>query len=353
LSEKESLNTKPERRNDCRDRHKAERNSLGVLRIFSADVGNRRLRRVLFLIISISLICVWPFPNQSQQHPNELYVPSNNCCYLVVRCVGGLGNLMFQYASLYGLAKTNRLKPIFECENSTLEDVFRNLSIARSNQSSKPLVEVNSDPCCTFKQSLTTLLENRSYHVAGFVQSWKYFSPYMDDIRQQFVFQPEVEHELKRWSNGSELIGIHTRRNDYTQLYYRRFGHFPTEPGFLRMAIGWFRKRFEYDWNVANSPKNDSVMVLQPRSPGVDMCVLSRFPHVIFSSGTFGWWAAFLANGTAAHGKLCRPNSNLCAMITMEDFLLPGWQAVGQSGLPGPPLNITETPESLDKTKIC
>ncbi|KAH3835789.1 hypothetical protein DPMN_109153 [Dreissena polymorpha] len=43
---------------------------------------------------------------------------------------------------------------------------------------------------------------------------------------------------------------------------------------------------------------NWKVAFLEGNSDAVDMAVLSLCDHTIVSTGTFGWWAAWLAGGT-------------------------------------------------------
>jgi len=54
--------------------------------------------------------------------------------------------------------------------------------------------------------------------------------------------------------------------------------------------------------------------------------VLSSCDHVIVSAGSFGWWAAWLANGTTIYyDKWPRNGTTLSAVFDREDYYPPHW----------------------------
>ncbi|XP_052086627.1 uncharacterized protein LOC127723951 [Mytilus californianus] len=70
------------------------------------------------------------------------------------------------------------------------------------------------------------------------------------------------------------------------------------------------------------------VVRMRPVSPEVDMCVLSKCNHSIMTVGSFGWWAAWLANGTAIYYKnVAKHNSSFRNDFSadMTDYFYPGW----------------------------
>jgi len=58
----------------------------------------------------------------------------------------------------------------------------------------------------------------------------------------------------------------------------------------------------------------------------VDLAILSRCDGVIMTTGTFGWWGAWLANKTTVYyGNWPKPNSSLASFFNKTDFFPPNW----------------------------
>ena len=103
-------------------------------------------------------------------------------------------------------------------------------------------------------------------------------------------------------------VGVHVRRADYASGYTVS----PTD--YFRSAMRYFTERYRHvefivcsddiRWCRNNLPAAiDSGSAAQMRfshgkSPEVDLAILARCDHVIMSVGSFGWRAAWLANGT-------------------------------------------------------
>lgn len=264
-----------------------------------------------------------------------------------------MGNHMFQYASFYALAKTNDKIPFVKNKNFPLRKGFLitvpYFNIALLNQSS---FEVVPDPgVFNFTDKGFNLPCNKNYLQGGYRCSWKHFANFNDDIKKEFKFVEDVKHQCDRmhdnilqskniFQSNCLLVGAHMRRGDFTSDYYRKYGFEPARADYLKNAIKFFENRYknetciafiilgnDYEWNLQNSPNQSNVIVPKPHSSAfVDMCVLSRCNHTIISTGTFGWWAAFLAGGDATYQKLqCTPNSNLCKSMYYPNYINPKW----------------------------
>jgi len=60
----------------------------------------------------------------------------------------------------------------------------------------------------------------------------------------------------------------------------------------------------------------------------VDMCSLTKCNHSIITVGSFGWWAAWLANGLTIYYKDIAMNGSEYRgdfSENMTDFFYPGW----------------------------
>jgi galactoside 2-L-fucosyltransferase 1/2 len=67
------------------------------------------------------------------------------------------------------------------------------------------------------------------------------------------------------------------------------------------------------------------VHILHPSdNAAIDLCILSRCNHTIATTGTFGWWVAFLANGTSIFQRnYVRLGSAQDEAIRFQDYFMP------------------------------
>lgn len=270
---------------------------------------------------------------------------------------GRTGNLMFRYASLYGVAKVNNKIPLVIYENFPLSEAFKLtipiLNVSYINESN--FRQVYDPMTFGFSDKVFNLSCNESYEMSGLRQSFKYFDLYHEEIRKEFQFIDSVDKQcnevltnITRENNVSQLncifVGAHMRRGDLALLEKQIYGHVPASKGYLHKAVDFFEGRYsnscklfivlgdDYEWNKQNSPKQQNVVVLKPQSPYVDLCILSRSNHTIISTGTFGWWAAYLAGGESTYmANQCRPDSSLCYYFNFDNYINPKWNWFGLS----------------------
>jgi len=81
-------------------------------------------------------------------------------------------------------------------------------------------------------------------------------------------------------------------------------------------------------WCVEQMPTHRlrHVEFLSTHDPVVDLAVLAMCQHTIISVGTFGWWAAWLSNGTTVYYKdWPRRDSSLAWAASHADYFPPRW----------------------------
>uniref|UniRef100_A0A1I7XPC7 L-Fucosyltransferase n=1 Tax=Heterorhabditis bacteriophora TaxID=37862 RepID=A0A1I7XPC7_HETBA len=112
----------------------------------------------------------------------------------------GLGNLMFQYASLHSLAKiygasvilpnSTLLRRAFNLDATFVTDQINEILLARQRDST-----VFSKDCCSFTPPSLFRDGSRLSAVIGYLQNPRYFHPIQQEIiRKQFTFIEPVEH---------------------------------------------------------------------------------------------------------------------------------------------------------------
>lgn len=67
------------------------------------------------------------------------------------------------------------------------------------------------------------------------------------------------------------------------------------------------------------------------QSPGQDLAILSLCNHTVVSAGTFGWWAAWLANGTTVYfDNWPRNGTKLDGKFDRRDYYPSHWVPIGE-----------------------
>ena len=75
--------------------------------------------------------------------------------------------------------------------------------------------------------------------------------------------------------------------------------------------------------------RDESVVYSEGNSPITYFAILSSCDHVIMSTGSFSWWAAWLAGGMAVYYyNWPRPMSQLEYFVTKSDYFYPTWAPI-------------------------
>ena len=169
--------------------------------------------------LSVILIFLYCLYNIFDFHLDETPEPRNYVKYQFYRA--RLGNQLFQYASTYGIAKTN--SAILCWSNSSLKQFNRHkysyFSSFALNLSQCP----NNIPFNEMDEKgygiYTTFPKEMSLSLRGYFQSYKYFYLYEDDIRRTLTFSSEILQKRDNWWKQNTVraqtyVGIHIRRND-------------------------------------------------------------------------------------------------------------------------------------------
>lgn len=132
------------------------------------------------------------------------------------RKIWKVGNQMFQYATLYGVAKELGYDfgvPYETNQGFELPKVF-NLS---ANDSSKTTQErVFAEKRHDFDPDIF-LIENGT-DIFGYFQTEKYFKKYSDEIKKEYQFPEKISsycNTYKKTLSEEKIISLHVRRGDY------------------------------------------------------------------------------------------------------------------------------------------
>jgi hypothetical protein len=230
---------------------------------------------------------------------------------------GRLGNQMFQYAALLGIATKQNLQygVNYNCGDSrswkdfprddtfylmTLDKCF-NLSAPQINQKNLfRLVEENGAGEFNFQPRFFECGDN--VLLKGFFQTHRYFEHIESWIRKEFTFKPEIiEAASKYLRPGKETVSIHIRRGDYIQAPW----HGLCDAEYYRKAQNIFvqdtNKTYDYIY-ITDDPEfvesqirpSESVRVCRSGNQFLELCLMSMCHHNIIANSTFSWWGSWL-----------------------------------------------------------
>ena len=275
----------------------------------------------------------------------------------------GLGNVMFQYASMYGISQKLGLVPALT-EDLPILDNFRLSAITLKNISVtgwSPALEAKSN--AYDKYLVNHLNPCFNLTLVGFFQSWRYFEESQHAIREQFGFPSallnEVQKDLHEFlinvkgnnehttSNNfspekASFVGVHIRRGDFLEFDKVTFGYTVAGINYTRKAMQYMENNITKSENIIYVVATDDpdwtrshLRALQKRifysnygDPFKDLALMSQCNHSIISTGTYSWWSGWLAGGQVIYYKdFPRVGSKLERGFSLDkmDYFPPHW----------------------------
>ncbi len=240
--------------------------------------------------------------------------------------MGRLGNQMFQYAALKGIAAHKGYEYTIPPENSEIQidnyglleafELSTNKNIGWLNAGNSIIQERSFD----FNQDLFDTFPDGS-GLYGFFQSEKYFKHIEDDIRKDFTFKKDWLDPCQgfRKDLGEEVIFLHVRRGDpnladkrgFKWAYTQCSSQHPPQPlEYYEKAL----KEFDDDMPVVvfsdsidwvkeqDIFKPDRFMISEQTEkysdgalvPYIDLCLMTLCNHAIIANSSMSWWGAWL-----------------------------------------------------------
>jgi hypothetical protein len=238
--------------------------------------------------------------------------------------LGRLGNQMFQYASLRGIAARRGYD--FGIPPSKFEDEWRSHQLFEvfdlphlSRQNVKYLdggnAPVAQEKFFHFDQLLFDQCPN-DVSLFGFFQSEKYFKHIEESIKEDFTFREHILEPCKEIAEGFENpVSLHVRRTDYLT---NNANHHNLDLSYYEEALKHFDDRqvivFSDDpeWCKEQSLfSDDRFLVSESEDNKIDLCLMTFCTSHIIANSSFSWWGAWLANSqkVIAPSKWFGPNN--------------------------------------------
>lgn len=225
--------------------------------------------------------------------------------------LGRLGNQMFQYASLRGIAARRgydfAIPP---------RQVFGNIddNVRGSDTFIYDCFELcDSDKALSeyprLSESTFGFDENIYYNcpdgidLFGYFQCEKYFEHIEEDIRKDFTFKEDIRNIsneiFSQLFGNQEVISLHVRRGDYT-----------TNPNHPTQSLEYYEKslsNFDSDLPIiifSDDPQwcdeqelfsPDRFFISEGGDTKVDLCLMTLCSYHIIANSSYSWWGSYLA----------------------------------------------------------
>ena len=271
---------------------------------------------------------------------------------------GRLGNQMFQYAALRGIAANNGYdwaipRPgtsgvdEFGTENNYC--MFETFKLESATEDHWGLSTVSKWVVWKefhFNKQLFDGCPN-DVNLDGYFQSEKYFKNIENEIRKDFTFHDEILEPCKEMmdSLGDRKIFLHIRRGDpklpwaYVNLqnahpvqtwdyYEKALAEFPDDIPVVVFSdvIEWCKEQdfFKSDRFIFSETTDE--LADGQRVPWTDLCLMSLCTDAIIANSSFSWWGAWLIKNKDK--KVIAPKNWFGPQFShydMSDLIPEGW----------------------------
>ena len=294
-----------------------------ILRTLSPSPQNE------MLVIDSTMCSSTNIPIKPPPH-NKIRCPQKPI--VTVQPLGRLGNQMWEYISVWAVAKKTGHEPyVPSCLIRELEKIFRNL----------PVPPLSYLAYCPLQEHLVVVTEDQVDHSNGnillrnYIQLPTYIAPLLSEIRKIFKFKERIIDESQRLlhivSRGMKnitYVGVHVRRTEYIGYLKRKFKASLVKPDYFLRQMNVFRNKYKRVMFVvvSDDPKwcerelrGDDAVVMKTNSPAQDLAIMAACNHSIIDYGTYGVWGAILSGGDTFVYNLTNSGAFVLAS------LLPNW----------------------------
>jgi len=249
--------------------------------------------------------------------------------------LGRLGNQLFQYAALKGIA--NRLECKLLVPNH-LKELFHFFKLEHLMPEQIGDSEFKEYRCKNIFH-YQDLRFKKNQDLVGYFQSWKYFSQIEAEISEDFSFQNSILEKAKILIQAyNNPYFLHVRRGDYLlkedyhpvlnlDYYNKAIEAYSKESECLVFSddINWCKKNLKIDGKYIESK--------EALPDYLDLAIMSLCNGGIISNSTFAWWGAWLQKSNTQPILTPDPQhfgtggwfGESCKGTNMDDLIPDGW----------------------------
>ncbi len=216
--------------------------------------------------------------------------------------LGRLGNQMFQYASLRGIAAHCGYE--FAIPPSDFKDPWTDHQLFEAFKL-RGLTNIKVVPGSyvrelhfAFDEDLLNNMPD-GHNLYGYLQTEKYFKHIESKIRQDFQFKNNIYNPCKEMMDGVENpIAMHVRRGDYLT---NSENHPPCSPNYYNEAIKHFDTMRpimvfsdDPDW-CKEQFADERYLISEGCDELAELCLMSLCEDFIIANSSFSWWGSWLS----------------------------------------------------------
>jgi galactoside 2-L-fucosyltransferase 1/2 len=261
--------------------------------------------------------------------------------------MGGLGNNLFQLASTFGIARSKNMSVVVGT-NTELNRTFKlNVDLRNDTSVCNSLGRRGEQFHCTYDPNLSKFNNTQNLRIGSYLQSWKYFYEFRNELRKQLTFRDNIQIEVNKTINKIlekfyvssrgevTLVGVHIRRGD---MVNHSFGYNVATPEYLSKSVQYFQSKYkniifviatlDKKWTQTHMPNNTIVEYLSHPKREFLVATLALCDHTITTVGSFGWWIGWLTGGEVTYFKWpAKEGSSLRKQFSKDysDYFYPGW----------------------------
>ena len=227
--------------------------------------------------------------------------------------LGRLGNQMFQYASLRGIARNRGYNFCIPNHKQVVKDPY-GFDMKIELFYPFKMVHVNASNIKLLDRGYAPVAEEKHFHfdeilfnmcpdeisIAGFFQSEKYFKHIQHEIRQDFEFKDQILEPCKEMIQSvGDAISLHVRRTDYL----KNPNHTPLDISYYEKALSLINLDLpvivfsdDIEWCKQQELfSGDRFMISESNDHYVDLCLMTLCKYHIIANSSYSWWGAWLA----------------------------------------------------------
>jgi hypothetical protein len=247
--------------------------------------------------------------------------------------LGNIGNQMFQYASLQGIAYHRGLDWKIPPKNN----FGKNYSLLKSNIYDCFYLDLNIDEHIGVLIGETRaeskhgfdqdLFENcpDDVNISGYLQSYKYFDAIKNKIRRDFTFLPSSVEVIPQ----KNTLSIHVRRTDYLSLSQYHTNLTNEYYSAALDIIGDFSEAivFSDDIDWCKTLPIFEGFTFSLGDSYTDLQLMSKCDKHIIANSSFSWWGAWLSGSD----NVVAPKEWFGPALPDHDtdgYYLPSWTVI-------------------------
>ncbi len=230
--------------------------------------------------------------------------------------MGRLGNQMFQYATLLGVAHKANCIPGIPLTNQSIKpegcldkftqqwipyklDLLDGFDLKIKDSSIFKVNHHKEESFHHFDNSFFSIEDNTN--IKGYFQTEKYFKHIESTIKDVFTFKPEIIQQASSILDQipRNKVSLHFRRGDYLGDQHL----FPVlDLNYYQKAINEFTDKDynfvilsdDINWCKKSLGEDKRILYIENTNQFIDMCIMTMCDHNIIANSTFSWWGAWL-----------------------------------------------------------